>query len=172
MKREEKKQVVEQLRKEFQEAKSTILVNYQGLNVAEITDLRRKLHEGSIDFKVIKNTLAIIAAQGTSVEKAQKFFDGPTAAVISKNDPVSSIKILDNFAKENPKLVLKVGLVEGALFDRQSLPKLATLPSRPQLMGMLLGTMQAPLATFVRMMAATPSGLLNVLNGIKNSKSE
>lgn len=172
MKRDEKNQVVEQLRKDFSEAKSTILVDYQGLNVAEITDLRRKLREGCIDLKVLKNTLAIRAAKGTKLEKAEKYFEGPTAVVISKKDPVASIKILEKYSKENPKLVLKVGMIEGSLIEKNILPKLADLPSREVLLGMLLGTMQAPVATFVRLMAATPAGLLNVLNGIKNSKSE
>jgi large subunit ribosomal protein L10 len=172
MKRQDKEVLVSQLHKEFNEAKSAILVSYQGLNVAEITDLRRKLREASVDFQVVKNTMAKIASKGTSIEKMESHFQGPTAAVISKKDPVASIKLLEQFIKENPKLSLKVGMVEGAIFEKQNIMKLANLPSRDRLLAMFIGTMQAPVASFVRVFAGNISGLLNVLNGINKSKSE
>ncbi|MBN1550004.1 50S ribosomal protein L10 [bacterium] len=170
MKRNEKEQVVATLQQEFMDVKSAVLLDYKGLNVAEITELRNKLRESEIDFKVIKNTLSKLAAKGTDMEKLESCFIGPTAAAISKTDPVVGIKVLNDFIKSNPKLEFKGAVVEGAYFKKEDVAKLADLPSREVLLAQFLGTLQAPVSTFVRLMSGTISGLLNILNGIKSSK--
>ena len=170
MKREEKRSQVEVLKREFENSLSTVLVDYKGLNVAEITELRNKLREASVDFKVVKNTLSKIAAKGTAIDKMSDCFTGPTATVIGKADPVAGIKVLDEYIKTNPKLEFKAAIVEGALISKTDIPQLAKLPSKEVLMGLFLGTLQAPVASFVRVMAGNMTGLLNVLNGIKDSK--
>ena len=170
MKRTEKELKVKEIHEEFTEAKSAVLLDYKGLNVAEITDLRRKLREVSVDLKVIKNTLTKLASENTAYDAIKPFLIGPTAAAISKNDPVGGLKILDEFIKANPKLEYKAAVIEGTLVDKTQISKYADLPSRDVLVGMLLGTMQAPVAGFVRVMAGNLTGLLNVMNGIKESK--
>jgi large subunit ribosomal protein L10 len=170
VKREDKTKAVELLHDEFISAKSSVLIDYKGLDVAAITDLRSKLREVDIEFHVVKNTLSKIAAKGTAFEKLEPFFKGPTAITLSKKDPVAGIKVLDLFKKEKPVLEYKAAVVDGSLIKKEDISKFAALPSKEVLLAKLLGTLQAPVAGFVRVLAGNITGLMNVLNGIKDSK--
>ncbi len=170
MKRSAKIKAVEMLHDEFTDIQSSVLLDYKGLNVQEITELRAKLREVDIDFRVVKNTLSIIAAKGTDMELVKDYFKGPTAITISKVDPVAGIKVLDDFIKQNPKLSYKAAVVEGAFVDKDDIAKFANLPSRDVLLGRLLATMQAPVSGLARVLAGNITGLMNVLNGIKDAK--
>ncbi|MBN1356228.1 50S ribosomal protein L10 [bacterium] len=172
MKRADKVTTIEELHRDFQAVKSAILLDYKGLDVARITELRNRLREENVRFRVIKNTLSIRAAKDTDVGKLEPFFTGPTAVTLSDEDPVAGIKTLDAFIRENPSLKYKVALIEGTLIDKAQISALANLPPRDVLLSKLLGTMQAPVASFVRVIAGNISGLLNVMNGIRQAKTE
>jgi large subunit ribosomal protein L10 len=172
VKRSEKNSTVEALHEDFKSLTTTVLLDYKGLNVEKISELRNRLREEKVELKVVKNTLSKIAAQKTDLEKLETYFIGPTAITISKDDPVAGIKTLADFIKENPKLEYKAALVEGSFIDKSQIPALAELPSREVLLGRFLGTLQAPVSAFVRVLAGNITGLLNVLNGIKDSKGE
>ncbi len=172
MKRTDKESKVTELHKEFIQAKSAVLMDYQGMNVAELTEMRKKLREVSVEFRIIKNTLSKIATNDTSITGLNPFLRGTTAIAISKKDSIAGIKILDKMVKEYPKLRYKVAVIEGGLVDKVDIPKYVDLPPREILLGKLLGTAQAPVAGFMRVLSGTLTGLLNVMNGIKESKSE
>ena len=171
MKRAEKEAKVSEIHKNLSDASSAVFLDYRGLNVDEINSLRNKLREVSVEFQVVKNTLTKLATDGTPYEAVKDSLKGPVAAAISKGDPVAGFKIIDEFSKGNPKLKFKIAVVEGQTIDQKQMAALADLPPKEVLQGMLLGTMQAPVSSFVRLCAGTIGGLLNVMNGIKDSKA-
>lgn len=147
-----------------------MFLDYKGLNVKEITQLRRKLGEVSVQFQVIKNTLTRRAAEGTRYDGVKEHLKGPTAAAISKDDPVAGFKIINEFAKANPNLKFKTAIVGNQIINQSEMLQLADLPPREILLAKLLGTMQAPVAGLLRILAGNITGMMNVLNGIKKSK--
>lgn len=171
MKRSEKETKVAEIHEELLQASSAVFLDYRGLNVEEITALRGKLRDVSVEFQVIKNTLTKRATEGTEFAAICEYLVGPTAAAISKADPVAGFKVIDEFAKQNPKLKFKVALIEGQMIDQAQMASLADLPSKEVLLGQLLGTMQAPVSGLVRLLSGTVTGLMNVLNGIKDSRA-
>jgi large subunit ribosomal protein L10 len=170
VKRIEKEAKVNQIQAVLMDASSAVFLDYRGLNVEKITMLRRKLGEVSVDFYVIKNTLTKRAAAGTIYESLSDYLKGPTAAAISKGDPVAGFKVIDEFSREYPNLKFKIAMVGGQTINQEQMVRLADLPPREVLLGKLLGTMQAPVSGLVRLLAANISGLLNVLNGLKESR--
>jgi len=172
VKRSEKETKVAEIHEELLQASSAVFLDYRGLNVEEISDLRGKLRNVSVDFQVIKNTLTRRAAEGTQYAAICDYLVGPTAAAISKTDPVAGFKVIEEFAKDNPKLKFKIAVIEGQTIDQTQMATLADLPPKEVLLGQLLGTMQAPVSGLVRLLAGTVTGLLNVLNGIKDSRAE
>ncbi|MBN1878621.1 50S ribosomal protein L10 [bacterium] len=171
MKRTEKETKVNEIQNVLLQASSAVFLDYRGLNVEQITILRNKLREVSVDFQVVKNTLTKRASDGTKYSGIGEFLKGPTAAAISKGDPVAGFKIIDEFTRTNPNLKFKIAVIDGKTINQQQMMTLADLPSREVLLGRLLGTMQAPVAALVRVLAGNLTGLLNVLNGIKESKA-
>ncbi len=117
MKINEKKRIVEDLHEKFSKSKVVILTDYKGLDVDSINDLRRKLRESQIQYQVVKNSLLIRASKDTDVELIKESFKGPSAVALSFDDPVSPAKVLTNFAGENEKLEIKVGLINGNVLD-------------------------------------------------------
>jgi large subunit ribosomal protein L10 len=170
VKRIEKEAKVQEIQIELLAASSAVFLDYRGLNVEKITSLRRRLGDVSVEFQVIKNTLTKRAAEGTRYQGVKEYLRGPTAAAISKGDPVAGFKVIDEFAKANPDLKFKIAVVGDRMIDQGQMLRLADLPPRDVLLGKLLGTMQAPVAGLVRILAGNITGLLNVLNGIKQSK--
>ena len=171
MKRNEKQTKVTEIQNVLQQASSAVFLDYRGLNVAAITDLRNKLRAVAVDFQVIKNTLTRRASEGTDYSGISEHLKGPTAAAISKGDPVAGFKIIDEFTRTNPNLKFKVAVIGGKTINQSQMVKLADLPSREVLLATLLGTMKAPVTAFVRVMAGNLTNLMNVLNGIKESKA-
>jgi len=142
---EAKKQVVEEISEKFQESQATILVDYRGLNVEQVTELRKQLRESNIDYKVYKNTLARRAVQGTDLEQLEEYLVGPTAIAFSKEDVVAPAKVLHEFAKDNEALEIKGGVIEGEIATLDQLKELSTLPDHSGLVSMLLSVLQAPI---------------------------
>lgn len=170
MKLEEKQQITKDLHDRFAKSAIIVVTDYQGLDVASISDLRRKLRESNVEYQVVKNTLLVRAAEGTEVALIKDHFKGPSAVAISYDDPVAPAKVLSQFAKDNNKLEIKVGILNGKVLDDQAIKALATLPSREVLLAQFLSALNAVPTSFVRVLAEIPRGLVNVLTAIKDQK--
>jgi large subunit ribosomal protein L10 len=143
-----KKQIVAEIAEKFRASKSTVIVDYRGLNVAEITELRKQLREAGIEFKVYKNTLTRRALAEVGLEGLNDVFTGPNAIAFSNEDVVAPAKILSEFAKNHEALEIKAGVIEGNIATLEEINALAKLPSREGLLSMLLSVLQAPIRNF------------------------
>ena len=148
-----KKPIVEEISQNIADAESVVLVNYSGLTVAQDTQLRKELREAGIIYKVYKNTMMNFAFQGTPCEAMCKDLDGTNALAISKTDATAPARIIAKFAKTAPKLELVAGVVEGGYYDQNGINALAEVPSREELLGKLLGSIQSPIANFARVIS-------------------
>ena len=144
MNRKEKGTVISDLSKRIEGGKAVVLTNYRGLNVEQLSQLRRRLREEKISYHVVKNTLMKLASKGTDLEKLNDYFEGPTAIAISYGDPALLAKILSDFVKTQPSLEIKVGLVQGKLTPPQEVKAMATMPPREVLLAQILGGIQMP----------------------------
>jgi large subunit ribosomal protein L10 len=145
---QEKQQIVEEITAKLRESAATVLADYRGLNVAQVTELRRKLREAGIEFKVLKNTLIRRATANAELTDLDSVLTGPTAVAFGKDDVVAPAKILSEFAKQNEALKIKGGVVEGRVVGVDEIKALADLPSREGLLSMLLSVLQAPIRNF------------------------
>jgi len=145
---QEKQQIVEEITAKLRESATTVLTDYRGLNVAQVTELRRKLREAGIEFRVLKNTLIRRATANAELTELDSVLTGPTAVAFGKDDAVAPVKILSQFAKENEALKIKGGVVEGRVVGFDEIKALADLPSREGLLSMLLSVLQAPIRNF------------------------
>ncbi|WP_028609669.1 50S ribosomal protein L10 [Paenibacillus harenae] len=145
---QEKQQAVAVIAAKIAESSSTVVADYRGLNVAQVTELRKQLREAGVDFQVLKNSLVRRATEGTDYVELNNILTGPTAVAFSKDDAVVAAKILNDFAKKNDALKLKGGVVEGKVVSMEEVKALAELPSREGLLSMLLSVLQAPMRNF------------------------
>lgn len=145
---EKKKQVVGEITEKFKSSASSVVVNYRGLSVSEVTELRKRLREEDVEFQVIKNTLSRRATAEAGVTDLDEHLVGPTAIAFSPEDAVAAARVLHKYSKENDKLELKAGIVEGNVICADDLKELADLPSREGLLSMLLSVLQAPMRNF------------------------
>lgn len=166
----QKKELVARLATQLADAQISILVDYKGLDVQKITALRQKLRDADIQMEVVKNTLLNLASQDTDAAVMKGFFKGPSAIIISTSDPVAPAKILADFAKDNEKLEIKAAAFGGKLLTAEQIKELAKMPSREELLGKLVYTLNAVPTSFVNVLAGVPRGFVNVLNGIKDQK--
>lgn len=171
MARPEKEAVVKELTDKFSTAKSLVITDYLGLNVAEMTELRSKLREAGVEFKVVKNTLATIAANDVEMEEMTEFFSGPTAIAFGEEDAVSPAKILVEYAKDHEVLEIKAGLLNGEIISKEKVESLAEIPSREELLAKAFASMKAPLSGLVNVLQGNIRGLVQVLNQIKEEKA-
>ncbi|MDG5788128.1 50S ribosomal protein L10 [Evansella sp. AB-P1] len=141
---EKKKQVVEEITTKLQESQSTIVVDYRGLNVAEVTELRKQLREAGVDFKVYKNTMTRRATEKAGLSDLNENLVGPTAIAFSNEDVIAPAKVLAGFAKKHDALEIKAGVIEGRVVSVDEVKAIAELPSREGLLSMLLSVLQAP----------------------------
>ena len=143
--REEKAQVVNEVSQKLLDSACTVVTDYRGLNVSQVTQLRKSLREAGIEFTVVKNTLARRATEQANLSALDEHLTGPTAIAFSVNDVVAPAKILTEFAKKNEQLKVKGGVVEGRVVSYDQIKALADLPSREGLLSMLLSVLQAPM---------------------------
>ena len=169
--RSEKAGVVEEIGAQIADAQSIIVAEYRGLGVGAITALRKQARNSGVHLRVLKNTLARRAVAGTPFEGLASHLVGPLMYGISK-DPVAAAKVLNDFAKGNDKLVLKAGAMRNSLLDADAVKALATMPSRDELLAKLLGTMQAPIAQFVRTLNEVPGKFVRTLAALEKQKAE
>jgi len=170
LKIDEKKKIVENIRKKFSKSKVVILTDYKGLDVEKINELRGKLKQSGVEYKVVKNTLLVRASEETDISLIKDSFKGPSAVALSCDDPVTPAKILTEFADEHESLEIKVGVMNGRILDLSTIKKLSALPSREVLLGSLLSVMSGVPSAFVRALNDMPRRLLNVLQAIKEQK--
>lgn len=142
---EAKQQVVTEIADKLRASKSTIVVDYRGLTVAEATELRKQLREAGIEFKVYKNSLTRRAAEQAEVAELNAHLTGPNAIAFSNEDVVAPAKVLNDFAKKHEALEIKAGVIEGKLVSVEDVKAIAELPSREGLLSMLLSVLQAPI---------------------------
>jgi len=145
---ETKKVQVQEIADKFQAAASVVVVDYRGLTVAQVTELRKQLREAGVEFKVYKNTLARRATEIVGVSGINEFLTGPNAVAFSNEDVVAPAKIINEFAKKNEALEIKAGIIEGNVSSAEDVKALAELPSREGLLSMLLSVLQAPVRNF------------------------
>ena len=170
--RADKEQELQDLTDAFKSADTAILVDYKGLNVPAVTELRRQIRGAKGTYKVIKNTLAKRASKGTSFEALEKMFEGTTAMAYTGEDAVALAKVLTTFMKGAPTLAIKGAVVQGRAIQPTEVSELANLPGKPELYSKLLFLLQAPMQQFVSVLAATPRNLVTVLNEYAKKQSE
>ncbi len=147
---EEKKPIIQEIKDNLDGAKSVVLVDYLGLTVEQDTNLRRATREAGVIYKVYKNTMVNLAIEGTEFADLAKDLEGPTALAISKEDATAPARVVAKFAKDNKKIELKSGVVEGTYYDKDGIDVIATIPSREELLSKFLGSLQSPITNFAR----------------------
>lgn len=162
--RQEKEALVAKVHGKLKSAQVVFLLDYRGLKVAEINDLRRKLREAGGEMEVVKNTLLRRAAVETPAAALADHFDGPMALTVSQDDAVAPAKVLTAFSKEVSALEIRVGLLDGRVLDLDAIKNLAALPSLPELRATLLALLQAPAGNLVRLLAAPASQLARAVS--------
>jgi large subunit ribosomal protein L10 len=170
MKLEEKKQIAQDLHDKLSRAKVVIVTEYKGLDVAAISDLRKKLRESGIEYRVAKNTLLERASEGTEAALIKDIFKGPTAIALSYDDPVAPAKVLVKYTETNKKLVIKAGILNRKVLDLNAIKALSTMPPREVILSQLLSAMNGVPTAFVRVLNEIPRSFLNVLQAIKKQK--
>ena len=143
-----KQQKVDAIAEQLKNSVSTIIVDYRGLSVAQVTELRQQLREAGLEYRVYKNTLVRRAAEAAGIEGLEEFLTGPNAIAFSNEEVVAPAKILADFAKQNEALEIKAGVIEGSVVSAEQVNTIGSLPSKDGLVSMLLSVLQAPVRNF------------------------
>ncbi|KGG79795.1 50S ribosomal protein L10 [Caloranaerobacter azorensis] len=167
---EQKKQIVQEIKDKIDRAQAVVLVDYRGLNVEEVNELRKKYREAGVEYKVYKNTLMRFAFKEAGLEEFNNYLTGPNAVAFSYDDPVSAAKVTSEFAKEHDKLEIKAGIVDGEIIDINRVKELANLPSREVLIAQVLGGLNGPITGFANVLQGTIRKLVYALNAIKEKQ--
>ncbi|HQA47136.1 MAG TPA: 50S ribosomal protein L10 [Bacillota bacterium] len=170
-KKNAKQQVVNEIKEKFQRAEAVVLVDYRGLNVAEVTELRKRFREAGADYKVYKNTLMTRALTELGMEELIPYLTGPNAVALGYGDPVVPAKIISEFAKDHDKLEVKAGMISRKVIGAEGVKSLANLPSKEVLVAQALGGLNAPITGFVNVLQGNIRNLVYALNAIAEKKT-
>lgn len=168
----QKEEVVAEVTQKLNEAKSVFLTDFKGLNVQEISDLRRAFTGASVQYRVVKNTLARLSVKEAGLDELLEYLEGPTAMAFGMDDPAAPARVIKQFAKDSAKLQVKACLFDGMFLDANKVNEIANLPSKEQLLGKLSGVLNAPLTNLVYSLNAILSKFVFALNAVKEQKSE
>lgn len=168
---EKKKNIVSELSEKIKNAKTIVFADYRGLTVEQDTELRTALRKAGVEYSVVKNTLTKLAANENGLNELEPHFNGPTSMAVSTEDVVAPAKILVEYAKKYESLQIKVGVVEGQIFDADSIKALAALPSKEEMLAKALGSMKAPITGFVNVLNGNIRGLVVALNAIAEKQA-
>ena len=170
--REEKQKAIDDLKEKFTKAKALVVTEYKGMTVTEMADLRDILRDSDVDYKVVKNTLAKIAAEGTDMSGAKDHFKGPIGVAIGYRDAVLTAKGVIGYSVKNDKLKVMGGVVDGRYYAGDALKKVSELPSKEVLLSILAGTMNAPATKLACALSATITKFAFALNSLKEKKAQ
>ena len=151
---EQKQAVVSEIREKIENSGSLVLVDYRGLTVEQVTNLRNKYREAGVQYKVYKNTMMKLAFKELGLEDFNQYLEGPSAVAFSGEDLTAAARLTTDFATSNEKLVIKAGILEGKILDNNGVKAIANIPSREVLIAKLLGSLKAPVSNFVYMLDA------------------
>lgn len=172
LKRQEKETFVEALRGDFAKSQHAILVDFRGITVPAVTEFRRKIRQSGGHYKVIKNTLAVRALEGTPLASLKDKFIETTAIAYCDTDPVALAKVIVDFSKDHPQIVVKSGVVSGSqMLDANGVKALSTMPGLPELRSKLLGILQAPASKLVRLLNTPAQQMVRVLKAHEEKQS-
>lgn len=170
MARPEKEAMVQEIQERLAKVQGAVLADYRGLNAEEMTQLRKATRNAGVEFKVLKNTLTILAAEALEMDDLVPYLKGPTAIAFGYNDPVAPAKVLSEFAKKSKALEIKGGIVEGRVIGPEGVANLADLPGREELLSMVLRGMQAPIAGLVNVLQGNIRNLVYALEAVRKQK--
>jgi len=170
--RQRKEELVSSYVEGFAAANHVFLVDYKGVSVPEVTELRSRIREVGGEYTVVKNRLVHLAIEGSAIEGLKEHFEGPVAVAYTSEDPVALAKALSDFSDDVPAIEFRAGLVEGQAVEAGQIKAIAELPSREELVAKLVFLLQSPIARFVRAMGAIPQQLVNVLNQVAQEKAK
>jgi len=163
---------VEEIKEKISKAQAVVLVDYRGLNVDQLTELRSNYRKAGVEYKVYKNTMMRFAFKDSGLEEFNQFLKGPNAIAFGYDDPVGAAKVTAEFAKNNEKLEIKAGIVDGKIIDIDGVKSLAELPPREVLIAQALGGLNAPIQGFVNVLQGSIRSLAIVLNAIAEKQQE
>ncbi|WP_077368855.1 50S ribosomal protein L10 [Anaerosalibacter sp. Marseille-P3206] len=167
---QEKQRIVEEIKGKVDEAQAVVLVDYRGLNVEELTELRSKYREAGVEYKVYKNTMMRFAFKDAGYEDFNEHLTGPNGVAFGFDDPVQVAKITHEFAKEHEKLEIKAGIVDGKIIDIEEVKSLASLPSKEVLVAQALAGLNAPITGFVNVLQGNIRNLVYALDAIRKQQ--
>jgi large subunit ribosomal protein L10 len=170
--RQEKDNEIEQLQREFLASPNALLVGFQGIRVADDERLRRELREANLTYRVVKNTLAIRAAEGTPMEQVKDNFIGATAIALSPDDPVTLAKVLSKWAKESPVFKFKAGVVQGRVIEVKDIETLANMPSKEELISKVMFLVNSSAQRLAVATAGVARNLAIVIDQVRAQKEE
>ena len=165
--REIKEKKVSEIKNDLESSKVIVLTDYRGLTVTQINSLRRTLSKEGVKYKVVKNTLTLLAVREAGLDGLEQYLQGPTAIAYGYDDPVTPVKLLVQFSKRNEQLSIKGGVLENSILDKAELMRLSDLPSRDVLLAGTLGSLQAPLTGFLSVLQGNIRNLVYVLEAIR-----
>ena len=168
--REKKESLVAGYQAGLGTAEHAFLVDYRGVTVPEVTELRAKVRETGGQYEVVKNRLVLLAIEGSAIEELKEHFEGTVAVAYTNDDPVALAKALADFSADVPALEFKAGIVEGQAVGAEQIEQIAKLPGREELITKLVFLLQSPIARFVRALGAIPQQLVTVLDQVAKSK--
>ena len=171
MNRTEKAELVDRLAGQLAKSSTLYLTDFTGIAVKPMTELRRRMRQAGVEYTVVKNTLALRALEAASVVGVEEGMAGPTAFVFAGDDPVTAAKLLADFQKEHDSLTVKAGLVNGQPITAAEIKRLASLPSRDQLLGQAAGLMQAPLQGFIGVLGGLMHQMVGVLEALREQSA-